>query len=43
VGEGKLVALFTVAGILAGTYLYGALRSGAGAPTAGAPRPASAS
>jgi uncharacterized protein len=33
VGEGKLVALFTVAGILAGTYLYGWMRSRAGAPT----------
>jgi hypothetical protein len=41
-GEGKLVALFTVAGILGGTYAYGVLRSGAGAPTAGAPRGASA-
>jgi uncharacterized membrane protein YedE/YeeE len=27
VGEGKVVALFTVAGILAGTYLYGRIRS----------------
>lgn len=36
VGEGKLVALFTVAGILAGTYLYGAVRS-AQAPVGGSP------
>ncbi len=36
VGEGKLVALFTVAGILAGTYVYGLVRSkvGTAAPTA---------
>jgi hypothetical protein len=32
VGEGKLVALFTVAGILAGTYAYGLIRSKAGTP-----------
>ena len=33
VGEGKLVAWFTVAGILAGTYLYGWIRSRAGTPS----------
>lgn len=35
VGEGKLVALITVAGILAGTYVYGFLRSriGTAAPS----------
>lgn len=33
VGEGKMVALFTVAGILAGTYLYGRLRSRAAGST----------
>ena len=27
IGEGKLMAAFTVAGILAGTYVYGLLRS----------------
>jgi hypothetical protein len=27
IGEGKLIALFTVVGILAGTYLFGCLRS----------------
>jgi hypothetical protein len=32
VGEGKLVALFTVAGILAGTYVYGLVRSKVGTP-----------
>ncbi len=32
-GEGKLVALFTVAGILTGTYLYGRVRSRLGTPT----------
>ena len=32
-GEGKLVALFTVAGILAGTYLYGWFRSRFALPT----------
>lgn len=31
-GEGKLVALFTVAGILAGTYVYGLVRSKLGTP-----------
>jgi uncharacterized membrane protein YedE/YeeE len=30
VGEGKLVALFTVVGILTGTYLYGWVRSNLG-------------
>jgi uncharacterized protein len=34
VGEGKLVALVTVAGILSGTYLYGHLRSRLGRPAA---------
>jgi uncharacterized protein len=34
VGEGKLVALFTVAGILGGTYLYGRVRSRLGTPAA---------
>jgi hypothetical protein len=33
VGEGKLVALFTVAGILGGTYVYGWLRSRPSTPT----------
>ncbi len=33
VGEGKVVALFTVAGILAGTYLYAWIRSRAGTPS----------
>ena len=33
IGEGKLVAPFTVAGILAGTYLYGWIRSRAGTPS----------
>jgi uncharacterized membrane protein YedE/YeeE len=33
-GEGKLVALATVAGILAGTYLYGWVRSTRGVPPA---------
>jgi len=32
-GEGKLVALFTVAGILGGTYVYGWLRSEPSTPT----------
>lgn len=34
VGEGKLVALFTVAGILVGTYLYGWVRSSLTTPPA---------
>jgi uncharacterized membrane protein YedE/YeeE len=42
VGEGKLVAFATVAGILAGTYVYGRVRSRLGAPTM-APRPQAAS
>jgi len=33
VGEGKVVAFFTVAGILAGTYLYARIRSRAGTPS----------
>jgi uncharacterized membrane protein YedE/YeeE len=33
IGEGKVVALFTVAGILAGTYLYGRVRSRLDTPT----------
>lgn len=33
VGEGRLVAVFTVAGILAGTYLYGWARSRASTPS----------
>jgi hypothetical protein len=33
IGEGKLVAFFTVAGVLAGTYVYGWLRSRPSAPT----------
>ncbi len=37
VGEGKLVALFTVAGVLAGTYLYGWLRSRVDRPGVAAP------
>ena len=32
-GEGKLVALFTIAGILAGTYAYGLVRSKLGTPS----------
>jgi uncharacterized membrane protein YedE/YeeE len=40
VGEGKLVALFTVAGILVGTYAYGWVRSNLG--KSGAPRPMTA-
>jgi hypothetical protein len=35
VGEGKLVAVFTVVGILAGTYLYGRFESSRGAPGVG--------
>lgn len=42
VGEGKLVAIFTVAGIALGTYLFGRLRSsGDAARLAHDPRPAS--
>lgn len=37
VGEGKLVALFTVAGILAGTYLYGWVLSRSSTPTVASP------
>lgn len=37
IGEGKLVAFFTVAGVLGGTYVYGWLRSRPSAPTV-APR-----
>ena len=37
-GEGKALAIVTVAGILAGTYLYGWLRSGAPTPTGGVRR-----
>lgn len=33
IGEGKLVALFTVAGILAGTYIYGLVRTKLDTPT----------
>ena len=33
VGEGKLVALVTVVGVLAGTYLYGWVRSRAATPS----------
>jgi uncharacterized protein len=33
IGEGKIVALFTVAGILMGTYLYGWARSSLSHPT----------
>jgi uncharacterized membrane protein YedE/YeeE len=33
VGEGRLVALCTVAGILSGTYLYGWIRSRSGRPS----------
>jgi len=33
IGEGKVVALFTVAGILAGTYVYGWIQSRASTPT----------
>jgi hypothetical protein len=42
VGEGKALALFTVAGILAGTYLYGWVRSALASPGMPAPtaRPA---
>jgi hypothetical protein len=42
-GRGKAGRLLHGGGILVGTYVFGALRSGAGAPTTGAPRPASAS
>ena len=38
VGEGKLVAVVTVAGILAGTYLYGWVRSRWSTPTGSAPQ-----
>jgi len=38
VGEGKLVALFTVAGILAGTYVYGWFRSRLNTPTVSSPQ-----
>jgi uncharacterized membrane protein YedE/YeeE len=37
IGEGKLVALLSVAGMLVGTYLYGWIRS---LPTESAPTPA---
>ena len=39
-GEGKAAALFTAAGVLAGTYLYGWLRSRAGRVGTPAPRAA---
>lgn len=42
VGEGKLVALSTVAGILVGTYVYGWVRSRLGSPTVSSPEPAAA-
>lgn len=41
-GEGKGLAVITVAGILAGTYLYGRLRSGAPTSAGGARRVAAA-
>ena len=37
-GEGKLGALFTIAGITAGTYLYGAVHTRKGDPAVGAPQ-----
>ena len=43
VGEGKLAALFTVGGILGGTYLYGRVRSRLGTPAAPARAAAAAS
>jgi uncharacterized protein len=43
VGEGKLVALVTVAGILGGTYIYGHVRSRLGTPAAPARTVAAAS
>jgi uncharacterized protein len=42
VGEGKVVALFTVAGILVGTYLYGWLRSARREPSVSRPAPIAA-
>jgi uncharacterized membrane protein YedE/YeeE len=42
VGEGKLVALVTVAGIVLGTYVYGRVRSSVSAPTRPSARPMSA-
>jgi uncharacterized membrane protein YedE/YeeE len=42
VGEGKIVALFTVAGVLAGTYLYGWVRSALSEPPVVRPAPLAA-